>query len=33
VRACVLDKATEGRLSSIGTGSPDLLLYAREDAS
>ena len=31
VRACVLENATPGRLSGIGTGSPDLLLYAREE--
>ncbi len=31
VRACVLDVATKGRLSGIGVGSPDLLVYAREE--
>ena len=31
VRACALDNATEGRLSGVGTGSPDLLLYAKEE--
>jgi subtilisin family serine protease len=31
VRSCLLDVATEGRLSGIGAGSPDLLLYAREE--
>jgi subtilisin family serine protease len=31
VRACVLEVATEDRLSGIGAGSPDLLLYAREE--
>jgi subtilisin family serine protease len=31
VRACVLEGATPGRLSGVGEGSPDLLVYARED--
>lgn len=31
VERCVLDHATRGRLSGIGAGSPDLLLYARGD--
>lgn len=31
VRDCVLGTATPGRLSGIGDGSPDLLLYAREE--
>jgi subtilisin family serine protease len=31
VERCVLDRATRGHLSGIGTGSPDLLLYARGD--
>ncbi len=30
VRSCVLDHATRGRLSGIGDGSPNLLLYARD---
>jgi subtilisin family serine protease len=31
VERCVIDHATQGRLSGIGAGSPDLLLYARGD--
>ncbi len=31
VRSCLLEVATEGRLSGIGAGSPDLLVYAREE--
>jgi len=31
VERCVLDHATRGSLSGIGTGSPNLLLYARGD--
>jgi len=31
VERCVLDHATRGRLTGIGEGSPDLLLYARGD--
>ncbi|NQZ96184.1 MAG: S8 family peptidase [Myxococcales bacterium] len=31
VRLCVLDHASPGMLSGIGAGSPDLLLYARDD--
>ncbi len=33
IKQCVLDRATRDKLSSIGTGSPNLLLYAREDAA
>jgi subtilisin family serine protease len=32
VERCVVDHATRGRLSGIGTDSPDLLLYSRADA-
>jgi subtilisin family serine protease len=31
VHQCVIDHATSGHLSGIGTGSPNLLLYARSD--
>jgi subtilisin family serine protease len=31
VERCVIEHATSGRLSGIGEGSPDLLLYARGD--
>jgi subtilisin family serine protease len=31
VRRCVLDRASTGRLSGIGTGSPNLLLYTGND--
>jgi subtilisin family serine protease len=31
IERCVIDHATRGRLSGIGEGSPDLLLYARGD--
>ncbi len=30
VRRCVLDNASLGRLSGIGSGSPNRLVYARE---
>jgi len=32
VDRCVVDHATRGRLSGLGPGSPDLLLYSRADA-
>lgn len=31
VEQCVIDRATRGKLTSIGEGSPNRLLYARED--
>ena len=31
VKQCAIDRATRDRLSSIGDGSPNLLLYARDD--
>jgi hypothetical protein len=31
VERCVIDHATRGVLSGVGTGSPNLLLYARSD--
>jgi len=33
VEQCVIERATRDKLSAIGTGSPNLLLYAKDDAA